>query len=99
MVFFGITVKAGASVPVTGDPMDLLHVSQACIANPKAGQRSYLKVKRGSETFTMASIGLENPTAALDMFLSTTEDVQLLNTGNADVHVTGYFEPTMMDDD
>merc|ERR1712187_233768 len=79
---------------------ELLHLSQACLApDTVAGASAKVLVEQEGQSYAVACLregGQEF--CALDLFLNSS-DIKFAVKGKATVHLTGYFECDVMDDD
>ena len=90
-MFWGIVLKPGASHTLT-EGSDLLHVSQACLAEAKEG-KCHLQVTDNNITYTIAVLEKEkNEMASLDLFFNTVAPPTFINKGKSEIHLSGYFE-------
>ena len=90
-MFWGIVLKPGASHTLT-EGSDLLHVSQACLADSKEG-KSQIQVTDNNVTYTIAVLEKDKTEmASLDLFFNTVSPPTFINKGKNDVHLSGYFE-------
>mmetsp|Transcript_45141 Transcript_45141/g.97983 ORF Transcript_45141/g.97983 Transcript_45141/m.97983 type:complete len:211 (+) Transcript_45141:26-658(+) len=99
MSFWGAIIKPGQRVTVSDSQGDLLHLSQACLSNPKGEGKTYLKVEHGKKELTLACLVKDTQEHChLDLFFSVAEVTVFHVEGKNDVHLTGYFEPTVRED-
>jgi hypothetical protein len=90
-MFWGIVLKAGASHTLP-EGSDLLHVSQACLADAKEG-KNMLQVTDNNVTYTLAVLEKDkSDMASLDLFFNTAAPPTFINKGKSEIHITGYFE-------
>ena len=90
-MFWGIALKPGASHTLK-EGSDLLHVSQACLADAKEG-KSQLQVTDNNITYTIAVLEKDkNEMASLDLFFNTVSPATFINKGKSEIHLSGYFE-------
>ncbi|KAF7456260.1 nuclear factor NF3 [Cryptosporidium felis] len=99
-MFCGIIVKPGQKVKLDSTQGDILHLSQACLSEPRDNGRVYLQAIDDGKAFTICS--LQKGTvehANLDLFLSTSTGIELSVIGKNEVHVSGFYEPEVDEDD
>ena len=90
-MFWGIALKPGASFTLS-EGSDLLHVSQACLAEAKEGKCN-LQVTDNNITYTIAILEKDkNEMASLDLFFNTVAPPTFINKGKSEIHLSGYFE-------
>jgi len=90
-MFWGIVLKPGASQTLP-EGSDLLHVSQACLAEAKEG-KCQLQVTDNNVTYTIAILEKEkNEMASLDLFFNTVSPPTFINKGKSEIHLSGYYE-------
>lgn len=98
-MFYGLVVKPGQAVALEGEG-DILHLSQACLCEPKDSNKTYLTVESEKGTFNVCSLQKDKcEHAALDLFLGASSGVKFSVKGNCDVHLVGYWEPSGGSDD
>ncbi|OEH74574.1 hypothetical protein cyc_06139 [Cyclospora cayetanensis] len=89
-------LKPGQTVKVAPeDGGEILHISQVCMSKPVDGNRTYLKVVQGSQSFAACVLQKDKQeSCSVDLFLSAREGIQLaLEGGKNELSVIGYFEP------
>lgn len=52
-----------------------------------------LYIKKGSEQFLVASLTKERPQASINIFITLTDEVELIVKGNGIIHAIGFYEP------
>ena len=77
------------------DGGEILHISQVCMSKPVDGNRTYLKIVQGSQSFAACVLQRDKQeSCSVDLFLSAREGIQLaLEGGKNELSVIGYFEP------
>uniref|UniRef100_A0A7S3UPD0 Nucleoplasmin-like domain-containing protein n=1 Tax=Oxyrrhis marina TaxID=2969 RepID=A0A7S3UPD0_OXYMA len=99
MSFWGAVIKPGQRVTVSDSQGDLLHLSQACLSNPKGEGKTYLRVEHDKKELTLACLVKDTQEHChLDLFFSVADVTVFHVEGKNDVHLTGYFEPTVRED-
>jgi len=92
MSFWGLILKPGQKHPVESAAGDILHLSQACLHQPKGG-KNYLQVTDNEKTYAIACLEKDKVEhASFDLFFSTGSCIFSCK-GDTEVHLTGYFEP------
>ena len=90
-MFWGIVIKPGASHTLT-EGSELIHVSQACLADAKEG-KCQLQVTDNNVTYTIAVLEKDKAEmASLDLFFNTVTPPTFINKGKSEIHLSGYFE-------
>ncbi|CDI78713.1 46 kDa FK506-binding nuclear protein, putative [Eimeria acervulina] len=95
-MMFAKNLKPGQTVKVTPeDGGEILHISQVCMSKPVDGNRTYLKIVQGSQSFAACVLQRDKQeSCSVDLFLSAREGIQLaLEGGKNELSVIGYFEP------
>lgn len=95
-MIFARNLKPGQAVKVTPeDGGEILHISQVCMSKPVDGNRTYLKIVQGSQSFAACVLQKDKQeSCSVDLFLSAREGLQLtLEGGKNELSVIGYFEP------
>ncbi|KAL8453584.1 hypothetical protein Emag_001803 [Eimeria magna] len=95
-MMFARNLKPGQAVKVTPeDGGEILHISQVCMSKPVDGNRTYLKIVQGSQSFAACVLQKDKQeSCSVDLFLSAREGLQLtLEGGKNELSVIGYFEP------
>lgn len=93
---FAKNLKPGQTVKVTPeDGGEILHISQVCMSKPVDGNRTYLKIVQGNQSFAACVLQKDKQeSCSIDLFLSAREGIQLaLEGGKNELSVIGYFEP------
>ncbi len=90
-MFWAVALKPGASHTLP-EGTDLLHVSQACIADAKEG-KCQLQVNENNITYTIAVLEKDKTEmASIDLFFNTVSPPTFINKGKSEIHLSGYFE-------
>lgn len=93
MAFWGAQLKPGQKKPVDLPPGDVLHLSQACLHEPKEG-KNVLQVQVKGSTYSIAVLEKQKREhECLDLFFDaagTTFSVK----GGSEIHLIGYVEPS-----
>jgi nucleophosmin 1 len=90
-MFWAVALKPGASHTLP-EGTDLLHVSQACLAETKEG-KCQLQVNDNNVTYTIAVLEKDkNEMASLDLFFNTVAPPTFINKGKSEIHLSGYYE-------
>eukprot|EP00382_Lankesteria_abbotti_P005089 CAMPEP_0113854376 /NCGR_PEP_ID=MMETSP0372-20130328/7275_1 /TAXON_ID=340204 /ORGANISM="Lankesteria abbotti" /LENGTH=186 /DNA_ID=CAMNT_0000827517 /DNA_START=35 /DNA_END=592 /DNA_ORIENTATION=+ /assembly_acc=CAM_ASM_000359 len=94
MFVFGEVVKPNEKTFLNGMPK-LVHLSQACLGDSRAGKGSFLQLgKEGEKSVYICSLDSQKVlNVALDLFIPTNDGYYLTVKGNNEVHVTGFYEP------
>jgi len=97
MAFWGVALKPGQTKGVDSPQGDIMHLSQACLHEPKDG-KNYVLAKVKGQSYSLACLEKgKKEHDNFDLFFSSA-DCTFTNKGQSDVHLTGYFEPDGMDD-
>ena len=98
-MFWGIALKPNASYTLEDAEGLLLHLSTACLNDPKDSSKGYLQVKTPENTLTLAVLEKDkNDMASLDLFFPTSNPPTFFNNSKNEIHLTGYFEPENEED-
>jgi nucleophosmin 1 len=98
MAFWGCVLKPGQTKKVESPEGEILHLSQACLAEPKDG-KNYVQATVDGTTFNIACLEKgKKEHDSFDLFFDPTA-CAFANKGTSDVHLTGYFEPDDGEDD
>jgi len=94
MAFWGEVLKPGQkkalSSKLTGG--DVLHLSQACVHDPKPG-KNYLQVDVKGTTYSIACLEKDKREHdCLDLFFDDASTTFVCK-GNSEIHIMGYIEP------
>jgi len=93
-MFYGVVVKAAKTVPLETKLGEVLHLSQACLSDPRDGGKTYLKVNNGENTFTVCCLQKDKcEHTSLDLFIQASSGVSFIAEGKNDIHLVGYWEP------
>jgi hypothetical protein len=77
---------------------DVLHLSQACLHQPKAG-KNYLQVQVGGTTYSIACLEKDKREhECFDLFFDSAETM-FVSKGDSEIHLIGYIEPAGDGDD
>ncbi|KAH8582795.1 nuclear factor NF3 [Cryptosporidium sp. chipmunk genotype I] len=98
-MFCGLIIKPGQKIKLDSTQGEILHLSQACLSEPKDNGRVYVQAIDGGNAYTICSLQkgtIEH--ASLDLFLSTSADIELSVIGKNEVHISGFYEPEMEED-
>ena len=92
-MFWGLVLKPGASHTLKEEEGALLHLSAACLHEPKDSARSALQVKTDEGSFTLAILQKDShEMASFDLFFNTMTPPTFHNSGKNEIHLSGYFE-------
>jgi nucleophosmin 1 len=92
-MFWGLVLKPGASHTLKEEEGSLLHLSAACLHEPKDAGRSALQVKTDEGSFTLAVLQKDaHEMASFDLFFNTMAPPTFHNSGKNEIHLSGYFE-------
>ena len=92
-MFWGLVLKPGASHTLKEEDGALLHLSAACLHEPKDAGRCALQVKTEEGSFTLAILQKDSQEmASFDLFFNTMAPPTFHNAGKNEVHLSGYFE-------
>jgi hypothetical protein len=92
-MFWGLVLKPGASHTLKEEEGALLHLSAACLHEPKDSGRCALQVKTDDGSFTLAVLQKEShEMASFDLFFNTMLPPTFHNAGKNEIHLSGYFE-------
>ena len=98
-MFCGLIIKPGQKVKLDSTQGEILHLSQACLSEPKDNGRVYVQAIDNGNAYTICSLQkgtIEH--ANLDLFLSTSAEIELSIIGKNEVHISGFYEPEMEED-
>lgn len=99
-MFCGLIIKPGQKVKLDSTEGEILHLSQACLSEPKDNGRVYVQAIDNGNAYTICS--LQKGTvehANLDLFFSTSAEIELSVIGKNEVHISGFYEPEMDEDE
>merc|ERR1719254_184392 len=97
MTFWGAALKPGQKAPVELSGNDLLHLSQVCLHEPKAG-KNYLQVAVSGANYTLCCLEKDKVEHnSVDLFFGP-DAPTFSNKGSSEVHLSGYLEPMDEDD-
>ncbi|EEA06520.1 uncharacterized protein CMU_010120 [Cryptosporidium muris RN66] len=99
-MFCGLIIKPSQKVKLDPTQGEILHLSQACLSEPKDNGRVYVQAIENNKAITICSLQkgtIEH--ASLDLFLSTGSDIELSVIGKNEVHISGFYEPDMHEED
>jgi nucleophosmin 1 len=98
MAFWGETLKPGQKKPLKIENADVLHLSQACLHEPKPGKTTLQVIVRGT-TYSVAVFEKDKREHdCLDLFFDS-EQTTFMVTGSSEVHLMGYIEPAGFDEE
>jgi len=98
MAFWGVSLKPGATKGVDSPQGDIMHLSQACLHEPRDG-KNYVCAKVNGTSYALACLEKgKKEHDNFDLFFSS-GDCVFVNKGQSEVHLTGYFEPDGMDEE
>jgi len=98
-MFYGVSVKPGQTVTLEPEA-EVLHLSQACLADPKDGAKTYLSLDNEKGQFNLCVLQKDKcEHAALDLFLAGDSRTTFSVKGTSEVHLVGYWEPSAESDD
>lgn len=99
-MFCGLIIKPGQKVKLDSTEGDILHLSNACLSEPKDNGRVYVQAIDNGVAYTICSLqkGTVEHTN-LDLFFSTSAEIELSVIGKNEVHISGFYEPEMEEDD
>lgn len=97
MSFWGCVLKPGQKKPVNIGSSDVLHLSQACLYDPKPG-KNYLQVEVEGKTFNIACLEKDKRDHdGFDLFFEA--NASFKNNGATEIHLMGNIEPADMNDE
>lgn len=92
MTFWGCALKPGQKQKVDLPEDEVLHLSQVCLHEPKAG-KNYLSVLVNGSNYTFCCLEKDKiEHNSLDLFFGP-EPPTFHNKGSSEVHISGYMEP------
>jgi len=93
-MFYGLILKPGVPVSIDADLGEVLHISQACLSDPKGNGKTYVKIKEGCSTYAICCLQKDSQEfASLDLFLQAATAPSFVAEGTNEVHLIGYWEP------
>jgi len=93
-MFYGLVLKPGVPVSIDSDLGEVLHISQACLSDPKGNGKTYVKIKEGDSTYAICCLQKDSQEfASLDLFLQAATAPSFVAEGTNEVHLIGYWEP------
>lgn len=96
MAFWGTILKPNQKKKVESPEGDILHLSQACLNDPKDG-KNYVMAEVSGTSYAVACLEKgKKEHDSFDLFFDP-KACSFMNKGASEVHLTGYFEP--VDDD
>eukprot|EP00914_Ancora_sagittata_P020682 GHVO01040800.1.p1 GENE.GHVO01040800.1~~GHVO01040800.1.p1 ORF type:complete len:299 (-),score=90.61 GHVO01040800.1:256-1125(-) len=99
-MFHGVKVSQQKPALVQSEEHKVLHVSSACLHEPKNNDKTTLYVENNKEQFACCTLQKDKAESApLDLFLLTDGGSKFVVKGSGEVHLVGYFEPEGMEDD
>jgi hypothetical protein len=97
MAFWGCTLQPGQKKTVESPKGNILHLSQACLNEPKDG-KNYVQAEVEGKTYAVACLEKgKNEHESFDLFFNPSQ-CAFSSSGKSEVHLTGYFEPDEGDD-
>merc|ERR1719228_336846 len=98
MSFWGAKVAPGAEAKISQKDNAVLHLSQACLdPSASSGSTARVVVEKAGSAYSVACLKEgSHESCALDLFLDTASD-KIKVTGQATVHLTGYFDDMDLD--
>lgn len=92
MAFWGCVLKPGSKQKVENPEGDILHLSQACLHDPKDG-KNYVQAIVAGKAYSIACLEKgRKEHDSFDLFFNP-QECCFSNSGKSEVHLTGYFEP------
>mmetsp|Transcript_117790 Transcript_117790/g.186501 ORF Transcript_117790/g.186501 Transcript_117790/m.186501 type:complete len:320 (-) Transcript_117790:185-1144(-) len=92
MTFWACVLKPGQKGPAKCSESDILHLSQACLHQPKAG-KNYLQVQREGKVYSVACLEKDKREhECFDLFFEGA-DTTFISKGDSEIHLMGYIEP------
>lgn len=99
MAFWGTAVKPGTWTQGKAPEGEILHVSQACLHEPKPG-KTYLQIQVSGTTYTVACLEKDKREHdALDLMFSPEDAPKFCAKGSSEIHLVGYVEPEQASDE
>lgn len=99
MAFWGTAVKPGTWTQGKAPEGEILHVSQACLHEPKPG-KTYLQIQVSGTTYTVACLEKDKREHdALDLMFSPEDAPKFCAKGSSEIHLVGYMEPEQASDE
>lgn len=97
MAFWGCVLKPGQKTAVKLAESDVLHLSQACLHDPKPG-KNVLQVEVQGTTYSIACLEKDKRDHdCLDLFFESATSFTC--KGSSEIHLMGYVEPQDMNED
>jgi len=98
MAFWGTVVKPGTWATGKAPEGEILHVSQACLHDPKPG-KTYLQIQVNGATYTVACLEKDKREHdALDLMFAPEDAPKFSAKGSSEIHLVGYLEPEQASD-
>jgi len=98
MAFWGTAVKPGTWTQGKAPEGEILHVSQACLHEPKPG-KTYLQIQVSGTTYTVACLEKDKREHdALDLMFAPEDAPKFCAKGSSEIHLVGYVEPEQASD-
>jgi len=98
MTFWGCILKPGQKSSVNITDSDVLHLSQACLNQPKAGKNN-LQVEVEGTSYCLACLEKDKREhETFDLFFDS-QGTTFISRGDSEIHLTGYLEPADDDDE
>mmetsp|Transcript_25520 Transcript_25520/g.66648 ORF Transcript_25520/g.66648 Transcript_25520/m.66648 type:complete len:296 (-) Transcript_25520:89-976(-) len=99
MAFWGTAVKPGTWTQGKAPEGEILHVSQACLHDPKPG-KTYLQIQVSGTTYTVACLEKDKREHdALDLMFAPEDAPKFCAKGSSEIHLVGYVEPEQASDE
>jgi Nucleoplasmin-like domain len=94
MSFWSVSLKPQATYTLPEDaPAQLLHLSAACLHEPKDSTRGCLQIKTEESTTTIAVLQKDKTEMVnFDLFFNTIEPPTFFNNSKNEIHLSGYYE-------
>jgi nucleophosmin 1 len=93
-MFYGLVLKPGVPVSIDSDLGEVLHISQACLSDPKGTGKTYVKIKENDSTYSICCLQKDTQEHAnLDLFMQAATAPSFVAEGTNEVHLIGYWEP------
>ena len=97
-MFWGCTLNKNKQYNLTAsqEGIEVLHVSNAALPQKAPAGKTVVQAKVGSETFALCTLEKEKLECySLGIYFRVPQKVTFSVNGPAEVHLTGYWEPTM----
>ena len=97
-MFYGMILSGPKPKQINLADSQLLHLSNVAWKAGKSGHSVSLYAKKNHTKFLLCVLTKQNPQTSLDMYVHQQEQVALQIEGNGEVHITGYYEPSGVED-